>query len=80
HPLEPPKTLPTAGSGFIITAVSQNGSLDSVVAFAAQSKMTWTLARICYQHPRLRELAYLYGSVGTTVFATTGIEDLDLGG
>ena len=33
----------TAGQVFITTAVSQNGSLDSVVVLAAQSKMTWTL-------------------------------------
>ena len=46
----------TARQVFITTAVSQNGSLDSVVVLAAQSKMTWTLARLYYQRPSLREL------------------------
>lgn len=70
----------TAGEVFMTTAVSQNGSLDSVVVFAAQSKMTWTLARICYQRPRLWKLACLYGNVAATVFVTTEIEGLDLAG
>ena len=42
--------------------------------------MTWTLARLYYQRPRLRELAYLYGNVAATAFVTTEIEDLDLAG
>lgn len=70
----------TVDEVFVTTAVSQNGSLDSVVVFAAESKMTWTLARICYQRPCLRELACLYGNVAATVFVTTRIEDLDLAG
>lgn len=68
----------TAGEVFITTAVSQNGSLDSVVVLAAQSKMTWTLARLYYQRPRLRELGYLYGNVAATAFVAAEIEDLDL--
>ena len=70
----------TAGQVFITTAVSQNGSLDSVVVLAAQSKMTWTLARIYYQRPSLRELTYLYGNVAATAFVAAEIEDLDLAG
>ena len=71
----------TAGQVFITTAVSQNGSLDSVVVLAAQSKMTWTLARLYYQRPRLRELTYLYGNlVAATAFVAAEIEDLDLAG
>ena len=68
----------TAGQVFITTAVSQNGSLDSVVVLAAQSKMTWTLARLYYQRPSLRELTYLYGNVAATAFVAAEIEDLDL--
>ena len=70
----------TAGQVFITTAVSQNGSLDSVVVLAAQSKMTWTLARLYYQRPSLRELTYLYGNVAATAFVAAEIEDLDLAG
>ena len=68
----------TAGEVFITTAVSQNGSLDSVAVLAAQSKMTWTLARLYYQRPTLRELAYLYGNVAATAFVAAEIEDLDV--
>lgn len=70
----------TAGQVFITTAVSQNGSLDAVVVLAAQSKMTWALARLYYQRPSLRELAYLYGNVAATAFVAAEIEDLDLAG
>ena len=70
----------TAGEVFITTAVSQNGSLDSVVVLAAQSKMTWTLARLYYQRPSLRELTCLYGNVAATAFVAAEIEDLDLAG
>ena len=69
-----------AGEVFLTTAVSQNGSLDSVFVLAAQSRMTWTLARLYYQRPGLRELAYLYGNVAATAFVTAEIEDLDLAG
>ena len=68
----------TAATAFITTAVSQNGSLDSVVVLAAQSKMTWTLAHLYYQRPSLRELAYLYGNIAATALVTAEIEDLDL--
>ena len=70
----------TAGKVFITTAVSQNGSLDSVVVLAAQSRMTWTLARLYYQRPSLRELAYLYGNVAATALVTAEVEELDLAG
>ncbi len=70
----------TAGRVFITTAVSHNGSLDSVVVLAAQSRMTWTLARLYYQRPSLRELAYLYGNVAATALVTAEIEELDLAG
>ena len=45
-----------------------------MVVLAAQSRMTWTLARLYYQRPRLRELAYLYGNVAATAFVTAEIE------
>ena len=70
----------TGGQVFIVTAVSQNGSLDSVVVLAAQSKMTWTLARLYYQRPSIRELTYMYGNVAATAFMAAEIEDLDLAG
>ena len=70
----------TAGEVFVTTAISQNGSLDSVFVLAAQSRMTWSLARLYYQRPRIRELAYLYGNVAATAFVSANIEDLDLAG
>lgn len=69
-----------AGKVFITTAVSQNGSLDAVVVLAAQSQMTWKLARLYYQRPGLRELAYLYWNVAATALVTSGIEEVDLAG
>ena len=51
-----------------------------MVVLAAQSKMTWTLARLYYQRPSLRELTYLYGNVAATAFVAAEIEDLDLAG
>lgn len=63
---------------FLTTAVSQNGSLDSVIVLAAQSKLVYEIAQAYYQRPTLRDLTYLYGNVAATALITGELEDLDL--
>jgi len=63
---------------FLSTAVSQNGSLDTFLVLAAQSKLVFQIARVYYQRPQLRELTYLYANVAGTAFVAGELEDLDL--
>jgi hypothetical protein len=63
---------------FITTAISQNGSLDGLMVFLAQTRMLWQIARVYYQRPTLRELAFLYGNVASTALVATQLDDLDL--
>jgi hypothetical protein len=63
---------------FLSTAVSQNGSLDTLLVLAAQSKLVLRIARVYYQRPQLRELTYLYANVAGTAFVAGELEDLDL--
>jgi len=67
----------TAQAIFVSTAISQSGSLDSIVVLVGQVKMIWRIARIYNQRPGLRELIKLYSNVGATSFAARAIEDLD---
>lgn len=63
---------------FITTAVSQNGSLDTFVVLAAQSKLILEIARTYYQRPTLRDLTFLYANVAATAFVAGELEDVDL--
>ncbi len=63
---------------FITTAVSQNGSLDTFLVLAAQSKLILEIARTYYQRPSLRDLTFLYGNVAATAFIAGELEDVDL--
>lgn len=68
----------TAGQVFLTTAVSQNGSLDSLLVLATQARMVWQVAHVYYQRPGPRQLAYLYSNVVTTAFVAGQLEDVDL--
>ncbi len=63
---------------FVTTAVSQNGSLDTFVVLAAQSKLILEIARTYYQRPTLRDLTFLYANVAATAFIAGELEDVDL--
>lgn len=63
---------------FVSTAISQNGSLDSFLILAAQSKLVLEVARVYYQRPTLRDLLYLYSNVAATAFVAGELEDLDI--
>jgi hypothetical protein len=67
----------TSQAIFISTAISQSGSLDSIVVLTGQIKMVWRIAKIYNQRPALSELAKLYANVAATSFAARAIEDLD---
>jgi hypothetical protein len=63
---------------FLTTAISQNGSLDSIFVLSSITKMVWEIAHIYNQRPTFRDLVYLYGNIGATVIMARGIEDIDL--
>lgn len=67
----------TSQAIFISTAISQSGSLDSIVVLIGQVKMVWRIAKIYNQRPAISELAKLYANVAATSFAARAIEDLD---
>jgi len=63
---------------FVSTALSQNGSLDSLLVLGLQSRLVWQVAHVYQQRPSLRDLGWLYANVATTAFVAGEIEDLDL--
>jgi translation elongation factor EF-1beta len=67
----------TAQTIFVSTAISQSGSLDSLVVLLGQVKMIWRIANIYNQRPALREMIKLYANVAVTSFAARAIEELD---
>lgn len=67
----------TSQAIFISTAISQSGSLDSIVVLIGQVKMVWRIAKIYNQRPAISELAKLYANVAATSFAARAIDDLD---
>jgi len=67
----------TAQAVFVSTAISQSGSLDSMVVLIGQVKMVWRIAKIYNQRPALADLTKLYANVAATSFAARAIEDLD---
>lgn len=72
------KIKEAASAVFIMTAISQYGSLDAIIVAVAQFRMIWQVTTIYNQRPNLRELAYLYGNVFATSFLASKIENLDL--
>lgn len=72
------KIKEAASAVFIMTAISQYGSLDAIIVALAQFRMIWQVTTLYNQRPNLRELAYLYGNVFATSFLASKIENLDL--
>lgn len=68
----------TAQTIFVSTAISQSGSLDSIVVLMGQVRMVWRIAKIYNQRPALREMTKLYANVAVTSFAARVIEDVDV--
>lgn len=63
---------------FLSTAVSQFGSLSSLLVLAAQVKMVWDVAHIYHQRPPLRQMLALYVNVAATAFVAGRLEDIDM--
>lgn len=72
------RTRQAAAQVFVTTAISQNGSLDTFLVLASQSKLILEIARTYYQRPTLRDLVYLYSNVAATAFVAGELEDIDL--
>jgi len=71
-------TKKAASRVFVATAVSQNGSLDSLFVLGLQTRLVWDVAHVYQQRPSLRDLGWLYTNVLTTAFVAGEIEELDL--
>lgn len=72
------RTKEFATKVFLGTAISQNGSIDSLLVLAAQGRLVYEVACIYNQRPTLRELAYLYTNVAATAFIAGELEDIDV--
>ena len=68
-----------AAAVFVATAISQSGRLDALFVLVAQSRVVWKVARVYWQRPTPRDLAFLYANVAASVFAAQALEDIDLG-
>lgn len=63
---------------FLTTAISQNGSLDTFLVLAAETRLIWRVARVYSQRPTLRDLFHLYANVAATAFIAGELEDIDV--
>ena len=72
------RTKEFAKKVFLGTAISQNGSIDSLLVLAAQGRLVYEIARIYNQRPTLRELTYLYTNVAATAFVAGELDDIDV--
>jgi len=71
-------TKKIASRAFLVTALSQNGSLDALFVLGLQTRLVWQIAHVYRQRPSLRDMGWLYSNVLTTAFVAGEIEDLDL--
>lgn len=67
-----------ANAIFLSTAISQNGSLDSLVVLFSLLRMVWQLAGIYQTRPSLISFVKLYFQVASVVLMARTIEDTDL--
>ncbi|XJS11103.1 DUF697 domain-containing protein [Aerococcaceae bacterium WGS1372] len=67
-----------ANAIFLTTAISQNGSLDSLVVLFSITRMIWQIAKVYQTRPSLVSLAKLYMQVASVVLMARTIEDTDL--
>ncbi|MCR8968546.1 YcjF family protein [Facklamia sp. 7083-14-GEN3] len=63
---------------FLTTAISQNGSLDSLTVLVVLIKMVWHLIKVYDTRPSFGKVLSIYTNVATTILMARGIEDLDL--
>lgn len=68
----------SGSSVFITTAISQNGSLDSLFVLISAIKLVWQLSMLYSQRPALGNLTKLYVNVFSTVLLARQINDIDL--
>ncbi|MDZ7801892.1 MAG: DUF697 domain-containing protein [Trueperaceae bacterium] len=68
----------TATRVFLGTAVSQYGSLDTLIVAATQARMVWRIAHVFQRRPSWRHVGYLYANVLATAFVASRLEDVDL--
>ncbi len=71
-------TRSTAAKVFLSTAVSQNGSLDSIFVLYHLTKMVWKISKVYHQRSTLQRIFYLYTNIGATVLMAQELGDLDL--
>jgi len=71
-------TKKAASRVFLTTALSQNGSLDSLFVLGLQTRLVWDIAHVYRQRPSLRDMGWLYGNVLATAFVAGELDDLDL--
>lgn len=67
-----------ANNIFISTAISQNGTLDSILVLSSMVKMIWQLASLYQTRPSLKSMGKLYLQVASVIFMARSIEDADL--
>lgn len=63
---------------FLTTAISQNGSLDSLFVLVTIMKLVWQISMLYNQRPAIRDLTKLYANVFATVLLARQIDDIDL--
>ncbi len=68
----------SAATVFVSTAISQSGRLDALFVLSTQWRMVWQIAKVYYQRPTLRDMAYLYSNVAATVFMASELDDIDV--
>jgi hypothetical protein len=68
----------TAGAVFISTAISQSGRLDAFVVLGANFRLIARIARIYWQRPTVRDMAFLYSNVAATAFVAGELDDIDI--
>lgn len=76
--LSTPLIKENANAIFLSTAISQNGSLDSLVVLFSLVRMVWQLANIYQTRPSLISLVKLYIQVGSVVLMARTMEETDL--
>lgn len=68
----------TASEVFLTTAISQNGSLDSIMVLISMAKLVWKLANIYQTRPTFKSMGKLYLQVAGVVFMARTLEEEDL--
>lgn len=63
---------------FLTTAISQNGSLDSIFVLKSLFTLVWKIIHMYEGRPSIKKIAYIYTNVAATVLVARGLEDLDL--